>query len=92
MNEIDLKTDTELIEILRDRLEAKELAYLFAWGIDDGEEYMLTHNLDHGLAGDIYEDITDDIADEIINTADWNPTEDELLQWKADTEEEEEED
>ena len=91
MTDLDLMTDEQLVDVLRDRLESKELAYLFAWGLRDGEEYALCHNLDHGLAGDIYEDITDDLADELINTDTWDPTEEELLQWKADTEEIDEE-
>ncbi len=87
MTDIDLMTDEQLVEILRNRMEAKEVAYLFAWGDHDGEHFWYATSLDFEHLNIIYEHCMEDFEGEIYNSDNWNPTKDELLQWEADSEE-----
>ena len=86
MTDLDLMTDEQLVETLRDRLEAKGLAYLFAWGLKDGEEYALCNHTTLDMLNTIYEDCIEDLEEELYSTDTWDPSEEELLQWKTDSE------
>lgn len=41
MIDLDLITDEDLIKTLVARLDAKGLAYLFIWGTDDAENWLV---------------------------------------------------
>lgn len=91
MTDLDLLTDEELIEVLRNRLEAKELCYLFAWGDHDGEHFWYATSIDFDQLMQIYDHCMEDFEENgLYNTANWKPTPEELLQWEADSEEDEE--
>ena len=89
--ELDLRPIEFFIEILRDRLEARERAYLFAWGSDLGDEWWYATSVDYEHVQTIYEHCMEDFESELYDSANWNPTEEELLQWEADSEEFDEE-
>jgi hypothetical protein len=78
---LDLMTDIELLEVVETRLRAKELAYLFAWGSEGGENWMYLDSLDYDHLQQIYEHAMEEFNDC------WLPTDEELLQWEADSEE-----
>jgi hypothetical protein len=90
MTDLDLMTDEEIVSILQDRMRAKEVAYLFAWGVDSGDTYAIVSELDFEHLQTIYENCMEDFENELYNSDNWNPTDEELLQWEADTEEDEE--
>lgn len=71
-------------------MEAKEVAYLFAWGDHDGDHWWYATSLDYDHLQQIYEHCMEDFDADIFNTDTWNPTDEELLQWEADSEEDEE--
>lgn len=90
MTELDLMTDEEIVSILQDRMRAKELCYIFAYGIDGGEYYSIVSELDFEQLNEIYEHEMEEHTSYLYNADNWNPTDEELLQWEADTEEDEE--
>lgn len=84
---LDLMTDIELLEVVETRLRAKEIAYLFAWGSDDAESWMYLGSLDYDHLQQIYEHQMEEFDADIFNSDTWQPTDEELLQWEADSEE-----
>jgi len=90
MSPLDMMTDEEIIGVLQDRMRAKGLCYLFAHGFDDGERYFIVSELDYEHLQEIYENEMEEFTSYLYNTSNWEPTDEELLQWEADFEEEDE--
>lgn len=87
---LDFFTNTELIECLRDRLESREMAYLFVWAYDDGENWMIADNLEYDHLQDVYEIKSEDFEQEILNTDTWQENPEDLEAFEEDFSEDDE--
>lgn len=46
MTDLDLIPDEDLIKTIQKRLDAKGLAYIFIWGTDDAESWLVCQGTD----------------------------------------------
>lgn len=58
MDALDLVTTEALLDEIIRRQDAKEVVYLFALGSDDGENFIIDHNMDEEQLVDVWELVT----------------------------------